>query len=391
MKMFISIFLPLFISLTASAHEADLFHKLVMVQRDEKGVLTQLVIREAAQPGALVLRDRYVRDILAFSQRSSDLNMLNTELDQAGWSDEEKTLLKETIKKLKNSSQITAALKNKDFTDILRKFELDLLNIFAFQVLASPSEPGYYHANTMIQLAIDSALKIAGHILGSVPLLDALGFLLERTIQILEERRSFYQNVVLHYLENYPPEFLGLTAQEVAWVKSSIYESRIAWYDFDTAEDAKKQWATFGSEIFADKVARGEDRLKKNAKKYDKFFDKFNFAYIPAQKKNSFYIVDLINKRNKLSTDLSVAYDFDKPKKIKTIRMAIQAVQIASRFSPMPGLALRAMDWLLDSYYIPQKNTEGSLYAYLMIHGRTSEAQIVVDQATNPLLSLELK
>lgn len=376
----------------AAGADVELFHRLVNVERDASGKLDQLTVKKT------VTEDSATSHVVASLQRdmlgaSATLALNDMELHQMmmeGWTQDDIQAFNQASAKIASGQEMQVFLNNKDLQKILVDFEADMNRIFTYNVLAKPNVANYFDDYSLTNLALQKALSAAEKALGNVPGLNIFEFLLNQTLGEIAEKRSYVQSAVLYFLEKTPATDLGLTTDEVALIKSSIYESRLSWKDILNQRDAAKHWKTYGTAIFDGQVASGVKRLKQYGPSYGQVHPSLNFAFTPAEDQNTSLILNTVTKRSKLSSDLSIAYDSSAPGHIKAVRVQLRLTQFALNFVSMPGLLRRQVNSLLNSYYAKQIDAEGSLFAALVSNGYSAEADVVLQQSLNPFLTEEL-
>ncbi|MES2854585.1 MAG: hypothetical protein V4692_01925 [Bdellovibrionota bacterium] len=268
----------------------------------------------------------------------------------------------------------------------MREFEKDLNLIFQFNVLASPNDPGYFHERKLIDKAVKKALSLAESALGDVPALRVVFFLLNETIGMVEGKRAYYQHALLHIIEKNEPASLGLTAEEVAFVKSSLYVGQLGWLDLKKLKDAKKNWPTYGTKLFTKQSAANAARLEKYGPKIGSVGTTLDFAFASVNAGGVDYVVNTQNKKFKFSKQLSMAYDPSDATGIRNFRIKMRLAQLAATFLPIPGIALDQLQSLLSSYYNGQRITEGALYASMTDSGNAAAAMVVFPDPDSPTM-----
>jgi hypothetical protein len=377
----------------AGSGEMDFFNRMVDVQRDENGRLVQLMLKnmaaasmQSSQSSAMTAQllkelDTVKPSVMTASEAKS--------LSMAGWSTTDIKNFKAATEKLSSPADIKALLNNKDIGDILAQFEKGLNSVFQYNVLAKPGVPGYFHDRKIIDKLIKTAMKAAEKALGNVPGLKVVTFLLNETIGAVEGKRAYCQFAVLYYLEHYPASAMGFTDEEVAFIRSSLYEGQIGWLNFKEVEKAKKNWPTYGNVAFDKQVQKNAGRLEKYSNNYGSHDANFNFSFTSFNNAHGIEIVNTFDKKSRFSGDLSVAYLQDDPSAIMKQRIGLRLTQLAATFLPIPGIALDQLQQTISSYYAHQKITEGALYGYYMSQGMTTEATTILKQSINPFLIYE--
>ena len=375
----------------------DLFNRMVEVQRDSSGKLIQLVLKPSltkvsgSEHESLDVTQSML-SLLQEAQQSPELSADETrELANAGWSNDQIKTYNDAKMLLSSSHDLEILLKNKDINSILREFQKELESIMQLNVLARPGEPGYFHDRKLIEKAEKKATSAAETAIGNIPALRVVEFLIHTALGWSEGKRTYCQNALLYYIDKVPASDLGFTDQEVAFIKSSLFERQIDWWDLKRVEKVKKHWGTWGNDRFNDMVQNNAKRLAKYGSKFGTVEPSFTFAFASAKKGNVTYILNTEDHASKLSKDLSLAYDSSAPRQIRQHRIELQLAQIAANLLPAPGVIVDELTALIGSYYSTQKETEGSLYAHLLAEGQTTQARTVLDQTLNPLLIKDLK
>jgi hypothetical protein len=395
------IIIGLFVSLlfninnsAAASTNLDFFHKFVEIKRDAKGKLIELDLKPMGSQANAVKTSSTMMAYFnsAVSNRSlSPMTTLEAQrLASEGWTAADIKNFNDAKKKL-SSSDVQAFLGSTEIDKIMAEFEKDINFIFAFNVLSKPGVPGYFHDRKLIDMAINKAISLAEGALGNTPALKVVEFLISETLGMVADKRSYCQFALLYYLEKTPAADLGLTDTEVAYIKSSMYEAQISWYDFPALHKAEKNWSTYGSVLFTNQAAQDARRLAKYGPSYGQVLPNYNYSFTPIQSGSVGYVFNTFNKKSELSGDLSLAYDSSAPKHIRDLRIELELARLGASFLPLPSFVIGQLTKLLASYYTGQKVTEGALYAYLSANGQDQQAKTVLNQAINPFLTESFK
>ncbi len=130
---------------------------------------------------------------------------------------------------------------------VLKKFEFDLrdaLKMLDLSIIANPNDARYFYRKNVTYEVVNRALNFAKKKFDNVPILNLVSFVIVKVHDLVLEQRTFHQNMLLHYLQNFTPEELGLSKKEADTVFSSIYESRIAPINFGESNRAAVQLAS---------------------------------------------------------------------------------------------------------------------------------------------------
>jgi hypothetical protein len=372
----------------SAANGLNLFHQMIDVQRDSSGQITQIILKAPANSSSHVAQ--FLAGLstgIAQPNRKATISAQELQsLALQGWSQEQIQNLADAKAKLASSSKkLQKILSNNEVTNILEKLEKALNGIMALNVLAVPGNPKYFQDHSLLNNAIQQAIDLAGN----APDVKAVEFLINEVVNLVTFKQSFYQNALLAYMQNFEASDLGLSADEVSLIRSSIYDSRLSWDDIFGQSDAQGNWSTFGNNKFASSVSDDQDRLNQYAGDYSQVGSSYCFAFAPASKGGVTYILNTRDHQNEISDDLSIAFDSSHPTQIQNQRMELELVELASTLLPAPGFVIDQLDDLISSYFKPQSQTEGALYAYLSSQGMDTEAQTILAQTNNPFLTDE--
>jgi hypothetical protein len=241
---------------------------------------------------------------------------------------------------------------------------------------------------------VKRVIAYARQTLGNLPILNVAAFVVERAGIMIEQRRTFHQNLMIHYLENFPAEELKLDDQEVQLILSSVYESRIPWNAPWMANYAKQHWADYGKISLSNTRMIGDMCLKKNQVRYERGATRLNFAFETVtertNKGTTRKIVNLYDKQSMFSSRPSDAYFLDQPKKVERQRRLIRLAQLGLRFLALPQFLVQAMESYMQSMYVNQTKTEGAMYGYFESNGNGPGMSSLSNQTLNPLIAADL-
>jgi len=272
---------------------------------------------------------------------------------------------------------------------VLENFEKkfsDLLLNFNLAVIANPNDARFFYKKNVTYLVVTKALEFAKKRLGNIPVLNLASFVIVKVHDLVLEQRTFHQNMLLHYLENFSHEELGLTKKQADHVFSSIYESRISAMNYFESNNAVNTWGRYGTNKFFQAVRSGNNRIRRGTYVYDSVGPKYNFGFLEVVEKGERVVKDLTNNKHMLSGQMATAYNYAKPNKVKRFRSLLGLGQIGLGFLPIPGWLKAQADSFIDSYYVKQKRSEGALVAYFESNGNMKMFQAIMKQNKNPYL-----
>lgn len=280
---------------------------------------------------------------------------------------------------------------NPKFQEVITEFETkmgDALLKLDPTIMAHLTNKDFFYKKRVTYQVLTWGLNFAKRKLSSIPVLNTISYVLTKVEEMVRQRRIYHQNMLLHYLESFSEEELGITAMDVNHIMSSIYESRIAWYAFWESNSAKANWDQYGTNNFYSTIRFYNNRLRRIRDVYQSIGDRVNYGYQVATTEQGDVILDLANTSNMFSSKLSVAYFYDSPKKVQRRRMVAQLAQLGLSFIPMGSFMKGIIDDYLDSFYRQQTLSEGALYGYFESMGDDEFITVLKKQVLNPFETL---
>lgn len=282
---------------------------------------------------------------------------------------------------------------NENFKNVVSKFEGKIdeaLKLLDPSMLANVNDPTYFYKKNVTYKAVTWALDFAQKTLTNVPMLNTVSYVVVEVEKLITERRQFHQNMLLHYLENFKEEELGLTHDEVNMIWSSIYESKIQWFAFWESNNAKDNWLKYGASNFYGTFRAGTKSLEASASLYSTIGKRVNYAFQNVQLNNENVMINLLDNESSFHNKPAVAYNFDQPTQIARKRMVLNLAQLGLSFVPFPGMIKDAVSNFIKSFYESQKITEGALYGYFESMNDLEGQGVIKAQYLNPFDSLVL-
>ena len=275
------------------------------------------------------------------------------------------------------------------FKEVIASFNKEIKKSFVLlksNVLARPQDKTFFYKRTVSYEVVRRALNFAAKRLPDVPVLHLAKTLIIQYEKMVRTRRYFHQNMLLHYLENFPASQLGLKEGEVARILSSIYEARIAWSDFKSSRMAKNNWNGYGQGIFSSEFDKGTRLLEKNRRHYEQpMGERINFAFQDAVFKGEKVILNLLDRNHQFSRRPSIAFYYSDPLKVKKKRIFCQLGKLGLGFVPgLPSILVGQIENFLESLYEEQALTEGALAAHFASSGQEQDKLVVLRQTLNP-------
>ncbi len=260
-------------------------------------------------------------------------------------------------------------------------------------VMAKPNDTKFFFNKALIEKLVGFILSQAANRLPSVPYLGLLQGLLEDVQNILSEQRVFQQNVLIAYLINFKSKDLGMTDDEVNKVLSSIYVSRLGIEAFNQLRNIEARWMGYGwNEYYT--IARATDnRLSTSirAGEVDSTSQRIDmaFALVTSEGGAKKRILNMHNNMHMFSRKPGLAYDYEKPNRVKMFRLYLRLGQIGLDFINIPSFVKSLVNQFADSFYRPHRLMEGSMIGYLEIFPSTNNESLkqgLLKQSMHPYL-----
>ncbi len=300
--------------------------------------------------------------------------------------------VKETIAKaLKNIEQldidgIFADLKKAEFFQTFEKEMKKALLYLSLNTVAAPQETKYFYRKNTAHEAIKFGLKFAKDRLSSVPLINFASYTVVHIGELLVNQRTFSQNMLMYYLQNYSEQELGFTKEEADKVMSSLFESRISWTGWSESGYASENWDIFGWDKFYRLVRASDRAMKESSDRYSAGMKKINFSFASVTENDEAKIVNLLCPAHMFTKRPATAIYMNKPQKILIERRLLGLANAAVNFLPIPGFLKSLTESVLNSFYVNQASTEGAMAAYFETKEDFKKAQIIYQQSMNPFI-----
>ncbi|NQZ02241.1 MAG: hypothetical protein HRT45_16410 [Bdellovibrionales bacterium] len=282
------------------------------------------------------------------------------------------------IIKVLGGINIEDEVKKASLREVLERFQRQLAEAMRdFQVIARPSEPAYFHSNNVLKELLKFGLKDAKDSL-SGPVLGIASYIISETVRMLADRRAYYQNFMAHYFMTHSPEQLGLSEREVAHIKSSIYESKIAWDKPWDSREIEEQWDTFGTEKYQELVNEANANWAREKHRFDSHSERYNFAFVPVQQNGVFKIMNAADESSRYSNRLSESFRADRPCRQIFYRFGLRLIEFGTHQISLPGFIKRRFRRYISSLHAPQSIREGYLTAHLLAEERQEVGYILL-------------
>ncbi|MBP9682537.1 MAG: hypothetical protein KBD76_14110 [Bacteriovorax sp.] len=395
----------------ANAKSADAFFKRFQVIRAENGKLIGIrdrtlpvkfsVIPYIKQIKSQLLKEQSLMteaNLANGSYESEVKNLLESEMDYSfsGNQDEYNQNLQGILESLRKLADLNVegVFSHPVFKDVVEQFQgkmTEAILLLDPTIIANVNDSTYFYKKNVTYKAVTWGLDFARKRMSSLPMLNTASYIIVQVEKLITERRQFHQNMLMHYLENFKEEELGLTHEEVNLIWSSIYESRISWFSYWESKNARLNWDKYGVNNFYASFRQGTANLRNAGKLYSEVNERFNFAFQRVTFKNENVIVNLFDKENRFQNRPAVAYNFDRPTQVVRKRVLLTLAGLGLSFVPISSGIKDSIDSFIKSFYEHQKITEGALYGYFESFGNPSALEQMQAQYLNPFDSLSLE
>ncbi len=298
--------------------------------------------------------------------------------------------LKDSFKGLKVVS-VKDAVSRLDREGVIENF-IEKINEFYqnldLSVISQPNKPKFFYNKKIANLVFKQAMQFAQKKLKDIPYLDLAAFIFRETEKRIIEQRIISQNIFLYYVSNYEKE-IGLSAEEVDKVVSSIYESRIAVNGWLESQKAKTMWRDYGWSKF-DTTLRTAKSKYRNYKRANSELEHVDYIFYNGfTAKGAKVIYNFSVNEHQYSQKPSIAFYYDYPARVRSIRTAVKLGQFALGFVPkLPGFIKSQVHNFANSYYVNQSLSDAYLYAFFEAGEFEAEKSKIKDQISNPYIKL---
>ena len=395
-----------FIFCGQSVFSVDLnaFKKRFQINRDEQGNLT--FIRDTSIQSQFSIQP-YIEFIKETLLNEQSLMSFKTDYDRTIYellgnekenfigygslkNDSQSKIVVDSLRELEKID-FDQVFNNSKFKEVIAKFESKLSDALLKvdpTVVAHAMDKDFFYQRKLADQALTWGLNFAKDRLSSLPILNTAFYVLVRVKDLLKQRRLYHQNMLLHYIENVPASQLGITDKEANHIMSSIYESRIQWFAFWESRNAQSTWDKFGVNNFYSSIRTNNNRFRDLRGTYSSIGSRLNYAFQDVVKTKDRIILNLFHTKHMFSSDLSVAYNRDKPKSVRRVRVIAQLAELGLSFLPIPSFIKRRGEDFIKSYYKEQTLIEGALYGYFEMTGNKGMLDRLKNQILNPFEKL---
>jgi hypothetical protein len=389
----------------AWASSADKFHQRFDLVKNDEGKVTLIKLKRTYSKFSLKPFIEQIKADLITAQEAwqskGDARMIseiNRELKAMGINVQDKDLFGEGknfrdalyfVPKIPVNDSFAELQKN----DFLKEFEKKIqeaLTLIDLSVMANLDDSTYFYKKKVIYQVMVWALNEAKKRFSNVPILNLASYVVVKVHDLLVEQRTFHHAVMLGYFETVNEADLKMTKEEVDRAVSSIYENMIQPTDFLGSRAAQADWQAYGFSRFYAQVRSGQARIRLLTSGLGPMtmshVQRLNYAFSTFKDAAGDKIYHLLNNAHAYSGKPALAFDFQKPEKIKRQRALINLGQLALGFLPLPEFIKTQADSFLDSMTVNQRRTEGALISFFELTDNAQMVRSIYQQTSNPYL-----
>lgn len=289
-----------------------------------------------------------------------------------------------------NDINIEGIFQNHEFKELLSTFEKKLtqsLEILDLSIIANVDDSTFFYKKAVGHKVVDWALNQAQKRFSSVPVLNTISYIIVQIHELISENRMFRQNMLLHYIENTTEEELGISHDEANRIFSSIYESRIEWFNYFESKRAQENWEKYGVNTFYASIRLSNTRWRGRRDLGD-MGERLNFAFQESELEGGRVIYNLFHTDHQFSKKPALAYDFSRPNFVMRKRMVVKLAELGVSFLTLPSWIKTSVDSFLKSIYKEQELSEGALFAYFESQEDEEGTELIKRQFFNPFANL---
>ncbi len=285
---------------------------------------------------------------------------------------------------------IESVFENGEFKELLSTFEKKLsesLEILDLRIVAHVGDSSFFYKKAVGYKVVDWALNQARKKFSSIPVLNTISYVIVQTHELVSENRMFRQNMLLHYVENMTEEELSISHDEANRILSSIYESRIEWFNYFESKKAQGNWEKYGVNTFYSMIRMSNTRWR-GRRDLGEMGTRINFAFQESEMEQGKVIYNLFHTDHQYSKKPALAYDFSRPNFVMRKRMVVKLAELGVSFLALPSWIKGRADEFLKSIYKEQELSEGALFAYFESQDDEEGMMMVKRQFFNPFANL---
>lgn len=260
----------------------------------------------------------------------------------------------------------------------------DALLELDYTVIASPESSYYFYSRKVFRGLVNIGTEVGAAYLGGAAL-SVASHIFNRAIQMLDEAKRFHQRLFLYYLKSFSAAELKISETEHRRLLSSVYESHISALIFWESFEAITNWDDFGVDNWKSEQVRAKETQVNYANDFQAMETRLSpdFMSVTTKEGNS-QVISLIKGVDLFSSQPALAYDASDVNSIRRERLFYELLRLGLSLSPLPGVSTLLGTLYISSRYVPQKNREGTLFAFYELENNRFMKKVLIDQNVNP-------
>jgi hypothetical protein len=390
--------LTLVFSLSSFSQSLDGYNKRFKLKRNDQGELVavkmNLLQKFSLRPFLKQIKDDIKAEIERMKNKSHQAELENfiNELsdDEAikGQGTNNPVIVRDAINNLVNVD-VDNSFSKVESSEVIKSFKFEFkkaLRMLDLSIVAEPTDARFFYRKNVTYEVVKRAIEFAKKRFDSIPLLNLASYIIVKVHDLVLEQRTFHQNMLLHYLENFSANELGMSEKEYDHIMSSIYESRIAPINYMESKKAVETWDSYGVNIFFTGIRAANTRLRRASYMFDKLGARINYSFANVKIEGKKAIINTVDSKHMFSSKMPVAYYYEQPNKIKRFRSLLTLAGVGVGFLPIPGWIKANVESFIESFYVKQRLNEGALLGFFESNINSQMAEAIKAQNRNPYI-----
>ncbi len=382
----------------------DNFYKRYTLKRDSNGALIQIIDKDiiAAQESFNLVAEINNLTILAqtMGEKSKSRSQLELKIDL-------ESVLKKLSHKKENYEELIDELisiigeldsgnlwNNNKSRMVYKKLEQnwkDAVRNGSFSIIANLENKYYFYKINLHNQLMNGVISLAKSVIPGGAALNVVTYIIKRFTSLIEDSKSYHQNILLHYLTSFSPNDLGITSQERNLAISSIMEAKTKWFDIFSLLKVKRDWENFGVNKIEKQQRKVWKRLSKHRDKYSYVGDSVGtYFYNVGFKKGNQGIINLLKGKFLFNSRPSVTWVKERPNYVFAKRLVYELAKFAVSIIPVKFVS-SITNPIINSFHKDQIKQEGNLWGYYESWENIEMKKSIMRQSINPILIQSLR
>ncbi len=264
----------------------------------------------------------------------------------------------------------------------------DHMKLLDVSILSAPMDSKFYLKKKAIGKVVQQLLKMAQKRFSNVPVLNTISFVLKKMEEFYVEQRTYYQHFLVYLMMNHENE-LDMNGDQINHILSSLYESQIPILNRLLSAKAIENWDRYGTDTYFTNLRLGKTKLRSRQGDFKSIGKQIGYAFVEVETEQGKMIMNLINSKHKYTSQMAVAYNYEKPKKVAMMRMLLNFSELGLGFIPVSNFIKKEARGFLQSLYREQRIMEGSLMAYFQVQGNEGMVKSLKFSQIDPFLLIK--